>query len=120
MLLVLALVVALAWLTLNVGLRKLMKMGPAQTGLVRVHERLPLEPKKSVYLVEAAGQFLLLGVGEREVSRLGELDPEKARAVLAQRAQVAAPSPKPFWDRLLVKPPNRRPSGGEPPKEGPA
>ncbi len=119
MFVVLALVVALAWLTLNVGLRKLLKVGPAQAGLVRVHERIPLEPKKSVYVVEAAGQFLLLGVGEREVTRVGELDPEKARALLSQRAELATES-KPFWDRLLVKPPNKRQSGGEPPREGPA
>jgi flagellar protein FliO/FliZ len=108
MLLVLALVLALVYVTLNWGLRKLMRISPTRQAVVKVHERIPLDAKKIVYLVEAADEYLLLGAGEREVSLLTRLDTERTRALLAKKAERAAsalPAGKPFWDRLLVKPP---------------
>lgn len=113
MLLVLGLVLAIVYVTLNWGLRKLLRIDPAGSAVVRVHERVPLDAKKTVYLVEAGDDFLLLGVGEREVSYLTRLDAERTRAALSRKAaRPAAPAPtgRPFWERLLVKPPPK-PSG---------
>ena len=113
MLLVLALVIAIIYLTLNFGLRRLVQ-SPRRHSVVTVHERVPLEPKKTVYVVEAAGEYLLLGVGEHEVSLLAQLDKERAQQALARKQQSAKASSRPFWQRLTVKPPPRKPEGGEP------
>ena len=107
-LLVLGLVLALVYVTLNWGLRKLMRISPARQSVVKVHERVALDAKKIVYLVEAGDEYMLLGAGEREVSFLTRLDAERTRTLLAKKAERAAPAPvarKPFWERLLVKPP---------------
>lgn len=121
MVLVLGLVLALVYLSLNFGLRKLMRLSPARSSLVKVHERIPLDAKKIVYLVEASGEYLLLGSGERDVSLLARLDPERTKALLAQKAEPAGPRPlagKPFWERLLVKPPPKGQSHGEADSDG--
>lgn len=113
MLLVLVLVVALAYVVLNWGLRKLMRLTPPQRTIVKLHERVALDAKKVVYLVEAGDEFLLLGAGEHEVTFLTRLDAERTRSALAKKAERPAPpgaTGKPFWQRLLVKPP--KPLGG--------
>jgi flagellar biogenesis protein FliO len=45
-----------AWLRRVVGGR-----AGAETGLIRVHESRPLEPGKTLHLVEVAGRFVLVG-----------------------------------------------------------
>jgi len=113
MLVVLALVIALIYLTLNFGLRRLMQL-PQSRSVVTVHERAPLEPKKSVYVVEVAGEFLLLGVGEGEINLLAKLDKERAEQALARKRQASRPAIKPFWERLSFKPSPRKPARGDP------
>lgn len=73
--LVLAMVVGLAWLTLNVGLRKLLGIRPVSgTHLVNVLERVPLDQKRSLFVVEAAGEILLVGGGDGSLSLISKLD----------------------------------------------
>lgn len=115
MLLVLALVLALVYLSLNFGLRRLMRVGSGAQALVQVHERVPLDPKKSLYLVEAAGEYLLLGAGEGQVSLLTRIDPDKAREWLSRRAAPPKAGPRSFWERLSVKPPRNPSDPGRPP-----
>jgi flagellar protein FliO/FliZ len=114
-LLVLGLVLALVYVSLNWGLRKLMRLSPVARSVVKVHERVPLDAKKTVFLVEVGDEFLLLGAGEREVSYLTRLDPERARAALAKKAERPADplKGKPFWERLVVKPPPKPPSSAQ-------
>jgi flagellar protein FliO/FliZ len=56
--------------------------GARRLGLGRVHGpmhvigRLPLDARRSVYLVRVANQVLVLGVSEAGITRLGEVDPE--------------------------------------------
>jgi flagellar biosynthetic protein FliO len=77
-------------------------------GGVRVLARCPLEPRRSVYLIEAAGRCFLVGVGDGPMALLAEVDAEKARA-----ADVAATAPGGFAEviaRLLNRPtPGPRP-----------
>ena len=47
---------------------------------VRVIARCPLEPRRSIYVVEAAGRCFLIGAGEGPMALLAELDPEKLPA----------------------------------------
>jgi flagellar biosynthetic protein FliO len=85
-LLALAAVCALAL----VVLRGLSRRGVGQgTRTLRVIERLALEPRRSIYLVEAGGRHLLVGVGEGAMSVLAELDPATAAA-----AGTAASGPR--------------------------
>src|SRR3954471_3226213 len=51
-------------------------MGRA-SGAIRVLARCPLEPRRSVYVIEAAGRCLLVGVGDGPMAVLAELDPAK-------------------------------------------
>jgi flagellar biogenesis protein FliO len=60
------------------------------SGLVRVIARCPLEPRRSVYVVEAAGRSFLIGVGEGPMTVLAELDGDQLLKS-AREASVAAP-----------------------------
>lgn len=76
-LLALGAVCLLAW----VGLRFLAKRvhGLGRRGrLVRVVEHLPLDQRRSLYVVEAGGRTLLLGASEAGVSLVAELGPAEA------------------------------------------
>jgi flagellar biosynthetic protein FliO len=43
------------------------------TGAVRILARCPLEPRRSLYVIEAAGRCLLVGVGDGPMTVLAEL-----------------------------------------------
>ena len=62
--------------------------------LLDVVARVPLEPRRSLYVVEVAGKTLLVGTSEMGLSVLSELDAERVRADLAR------PSPRSFADAL--------------------
>src|SRR5215216_6554235 len=72
-LLSLGIVCLLAW----VLLRWLGRRGVGQgMGPIRVLARCPLEPRRSVYLIEAAGRCFLVGAGEGPMNLLAEVDPK--------------------------------------------
>ena len=64
------------------------------TGAVKVLARCPLEPRRALYVIEAGGKCLLVGVGEGPMTVLAELDGERVRA-----DGVSAPSSR-FGDVL--------------------
>jgi flagellar protein FliO/FliZ len=97
-LVVLGLVVAIIYLTLNVGVRKLLRLSPQAGALVKVVDRVALEPKKSVLVVQVGGEFLLLGSSESSLSFLTKLDGPGVERVLAERVQQ--PPSSGFLDRL--------------------
>ena len=47
------------------------------TGAVRIVARCPLEPRRSVYVIEAAGRCFMIGVGDGPMAVLAELDADK-------------------------------------------
>jgi flagellar protein FliO/FliZ len=53
--------------------------------LLDVVARLPLEPRRSLYVVEVAGKTLLVGTSEMGLSVLSELDGAQVRGRLAER-----------------------------------
>src|SRR5579871_608103 len=59
------------------------------SGVVRVVARCPLEPRRSVYVVEAVGRSFLIGVGDGPMTVLAELDNEQLKR--AAETAVAAP-----------------------------
>ncbi|WP_050989193.1 flagellar biosynthetic protein FliO [Corallococcus macrosporus] len=111
-LLVLGVVVASIYLTLNVGLRRLMGLQGVAAGrqpLMSVVERLPLDQRRSLFVVKAADEYLLLGGGEGGLQLLSKLDVEAVERIRAQRPQTNAVPLSPFLQKLL----SRR-SGGSP------
>jgi flagellar protein FliO/FliZ len=49
-------------------------------GVLDVIARLPLEPRRSLYIVDVAGKALLVGTSEMGLTVLSELDREQVRA----------------------------------------
>jgi len=64
-------VCVVAWVALKLLAGK--GIGKA-SGAIRIVARCPLEPRRSVYVIEAAGRCFLVGVGEGPMSMLAELD----------------------------------------------
>ncbi len=103
MLVVLGLVVAIAYLTLNVGLRKLLGLPAAgRKGLVSVVERLPLDQKRTLYVVKAGDDLLLLGGTDLGVSFIAKLDPKLGETLAASPPPGQVIS-SPFLQKLLGK-----------------
>jgi flagellar biogenesis protein FliO len=99
---VLGLVIGLVYLTLNIGLRKLLGIKPASSGgLVTVLERVTLDPKRSLFVVEAAGEVLLLGGADEAVTFLAKLDPAAVEKAKAARSVTPAVQLSPLLKKLL-------------------
>ncbi|MBA3716227.1 MAG: flagellar biosynthetic protein FliO [Pyrinomonadaceae bacterium] len=73
----LALVCGLAYVLFRWVLPRLQITG-SMNRLVRVVDAVPVGPRRSIYVVEVAGQWLLVGSSEAGVQLLTELDPERA------------------------------------------
>jgi flagellar biosynthetic protein FliO len=84
-LLVLGVVCVVAWLVVRYGGRWL-AAGQAGRG-VEVLARVSLEPRRSLFVIEAAGKTLLLGTSEMGLTVLAELDGAVFRAEAGQRAK---------------------------------
>ena len=70
---------------------RLFATGRTQGGhLLDVVARVPLEPRRSLYVVEVAGKTLLLGTSEMGLSLLSELDPVEVRARIVARPSFGA------------------------------
>jgi flagellar protein FliO/FliZ len=101
--LMLGLVLALVYLVLNRGLRKVMGIQGLPIGrstLVKVIERVPLEPRVSMYVVKAANEYLLVGRTEQGLALLSKLSAEDV-----ERLQQERPKPQlsPFLQKLLAR-----------------
>jgi flagellar protein FliO/FliZ len=60
------------------------------SGMVRVVARCPLEPRRSVYVIEVTGRSFLVGVGDGPMALLAELDGDKVAAAAAPEPSAAA------------------------------
>lgn len=98
---VLAMVVALAYLTLNVGLRRLLGIrAPVGTSVVTVLERVALDQKRSLFVVEAGGEVLLIGGADSAltlITKLNRTEVDKLRATPPPSAVQLSP----FLRKLL-------------------
>jgi flagellar biogenesis protein FliO len=82
--------------------------------------RVPLEPRRSLYVVEVAGKTLLVGTSEMGLSVLSELDGSTVRAAVVERPTFAE-LVRAAWQRRRgrrdgPKPPS---SSAPPSSEGP-
>jgi flagellar biosynthetic protein FliO len=74
---------------LAIGALRALKRGGRARGM-RLAARLPIEPRRSMVVVEVAGRWFLVGVGDGPMALLAELDAAQARAHL----EVAAEPPR--------------------------
>lgn len=109
-------VLASIYLTLNVGLRRLMGLQGVAVGrkqLVSVVERVPLDQRRALFVLKAADEYLLVGSGEGGLQLLSKLDTQAVERIQAERSQPAANVVhlSPFLQKLL----SRR-TGSTPPR----
>ena len=67
-------------------------------GAVKVLARCPLEPRRSVYLIETAGRCFLVGVGDGPMALLAEVDASKAL-----EASPTSERPKGTFSEVLAR-----------------
>ncbi|MCE9572188.1 MAG: flagellar biosynthetic protein FliO [Deltaproteobacteria bacterium] len=109
-LVVLVVVSVIAWAIVRFGGRWLLGARGRTRGM-DVVARLPLEPRRSLYVVEVGGKTLLVGTSEMGLSVLTELDGAKVRADVEEgRAQGGLAA---AWRAI------RRGRDGEPPAAAP-
>jgi flagellar biosynthetic protein FliO len=75
--LALGFVCLLAYVVLRVVLPRL-NVGTAGKSMVNVVDRTPLDQRRSLYVIEVTGRWLLIGSSESGVQLISELDAEKA------------------------------------------
>ncbi|HYV49497.1 MAG TPA: flagellar biosynthetic protein FliO [Myxococcaceae bacterium] len=104
-------VIAVIYITLNFGLRRLMgarAVGSAQ--LVSVVERVVLDQRKSILVLRAAGEYMLVGASEGGIHLICKLDAQQVER-LEREARVQSPGISPFLQKLLSR------KGGPPPPQ---
>ncbi|HEX8441217.1 flagellar biosynthetic protein FliO [Archangium sp.] len=116
-------VVACIYLTLNVGLRRLMGLQGVPVGrasVVSVVERVPLDQRRTLFVLKAAGEYLLVGGGESGLQLLSKLDTEAVERIRSERPPANVIPLSPFLQKLLARrdaTPSgaTQPSGTQPP-----
>jgi flagellar protein FliO/FliZ len=99
-------VVASIYLTLNVGLRKLMGLQGVPMGrasVVSVVERVPLDQRRTLFVLKAADEYLLVGGGESGLQLLSKLDTEAVERIRSERPPAKVVSLSPFLQKLLAR-----------------
>jgi flagellar protein FliO/FliZ len=100
---VLGIVILAIYITLNFGLRRLMGISaiPRGQAVVQVIERIPLDQKRAMFVVKAAGEYLLIGGGDGALQLISKLDPTEVEKLQQQRPPAIALSP--FLQKLLKR-----------------
>jgi flagellar protein FliO/FliZ len=99
-------VVALIYLTLNVGLRKLMGLQGVSVGqpsVVSVVERVSLDQRRTLFVVKAAGEYLLVGGGETGLQLLSKLDSGAVERIRATPPPSNVMPLSPFLKKLIAR-----------------
>src|SRR3954470_16947279 len=78
-----------AFVVVRLAGRFLTTSRPRGAHLLDVVARLPLEPRRSLYVIEVAGKTLLVGTSEMGLSMLSELDAGEVRARIDERPSFA-------------------------------
>ncbi|MEP6923860.1 MAG: flagellar biosynthetic protein FliO [Pyrinomonadaceae bacterium] len=76
-------VCGLAYVIFRVVLPRLQN-GQNSSGMIRVVERIGVDPKRSLLVIEVAGKWLLIGVSEGGIQMVSELDEIDATAAESQ------------------------------------
>ncbi|MDI7267997.1 MAG: flagellar biosynthetic protein FliO [Myxococcota bacterium] len=92
MLLAFLLAVGLAWFGARLLVRRLYGPSAWGGGRIRIVERIPLEPRRTLYLIHAGEKILLVGSTDNDIRVLAEFQASDlpAPAVLARRSFLDA------------------------------
>ncbi|ATB37291.1 flagellar biosynthesis protein FliO [Cystobacter fuscus] len=110
-------VMALIYLTLNVGLRKLMGLQGVPVGqqsVVSVVERVPLDQRRTLFVVKAAGEYLLVGGGENGLQLISKLDTGAVERIRTAPPPSNVMPLSPFLKKLIARR-DATPPGSTPP-----
>ena len=93
--LVLGIVILSIYITLNFGLRRLLGIAsvPRGPGVVQVVERIPLDQKRAMFVIRAAGEYLLIGGGDGALQLIAKLDPAEVEKLQNQQPPSLTLSP---------------------------
>lgn len=80
LMLVLCGILALAVVTIRWWLPKLTMWNKSASGPIEICARLPLEPRRTLYIVKAANAYILLGSSEAGLQNLAALNAEECSA----------------------------------------
>jgi flagellar protein FliO/FliZ len=86
--LALTFVCGLAYVIFRVILPRVSGVGFSSNNMVRVIDRIGLEARKNLYVIEVTGRFLLIAVSESGVQLIAELDSETAAEAERELAQT--------------------------------
>lgn len=100
LLFVLAVILGLAWWTLRFGIPKLTGIPQQASGGISVLARYPLEPRKTLYVVKAGQEVVLVGSSEAGLQLLSALKPEDFAGT---ESQISGSPAAPF-SRFFRKP----------------
>ena len=73
LMLVLAGIIALAYAALRYWLPKISGLQQSAKGPIQVVARMPLEPRKNLYIIKAGSEYLLVGTAENSVHMISAL-----------------------------------------------
>ena len=76
LLLVLCGILILAWVTLRYLLPRFLGMNSGSTGPIQVLARYSIEPKKTLYVIKAGQDVLLIGSSDNGLQLLKQMDPD--------------------------------------------
>lgn len=107
---VLGVVLAAIYLTLNVGLRRLMGLsavgGRGNSALLQIVERHPVGPRHALLVVRAGEDHLVVGQSEGQMNLISRIEPSQVEAHARAKAEspaAAAPVLSPFLQKLLAR-----------------
>ena len=83
---VLGLILAVTFMVLHVALPRIPGVRRLGAGPIRVAARLPLEPKKNLYVIRVGADYYLVGTSESGMHYLTALDKERIEAALDAEA----------------------------------
>jgi flagellar biogenesis protein FliO len=84
MIAILGLILAAVFVGLRVWLPRMAGMRKVAAGPIRVAARLALEPRKNLYIVQAGGDYFLVGTSESGMHYLTRLDSDRAEGAMAE------------------------------------
>ncbi len=102
-LIVLGMVVMMAYITLNWGLRRVLGLkAPSMGGnVVTVLERVPLDQRHTLFVVKAASEYLLVGGADGSLGLISKLDTAEVDKLRAEQPPPLTLSP--FLQKLLAR-----------------
>lgn len=104
MLIFLGIILVLIYVVLRKGLPLLVNPSMFRSSSVKILERVPVDQKRSLLVVEVQDKIYLMGSAEGQINVLMELDPEKMKAPAAQgKTSFESVLKKVFWNQKETK-----------------